>query len=220
MGVCLRGDWDELETHVQSQVACPMQLTGGNSVVRSSDFSQSVGRLHREIWNVGLWIKNLKIPLSKKQTSIYGCMLPWVTHLQPVSCVLVWPGAWVRVEGKEDILGTLFPDSICFHQLEWTDAFFIRLWGNPFLVRISHGSLFVDSSCLITKQEWKPPGLYFTLKIRKENSRYRHFWLSSVQRTGPHGEEGKNITVWLLFDLINVKALHTILTYIMELSIF
>lgn len=54
MGVCLRGDWDELETHIQSQVASPIQLTGGNSVVRSSDFSQSVGRLHREIWNVGL----------------------------------------------------------------------------------------------------------------------------------------------------------------------
>ena len=46
------------------------------------------------------------------QISTYGYLLARITHLQQVACVLVWAAAWGSVEGKEDILETLFPDSI------------------------------------------------------------------------------------------------------------
>ena len=46
------------------------------------------------------------------QISTYGCLLARITHLQQVPCVLVWAGAQESVGGKEDILKTLFPDSI------------------------------------------------------------------------------------------------------------
>lgn len=69
-----------------------------------------------ECWLVNKKFLNSTVQKANKHLWLHVAM--GYPSSASILCSFVWPGAWIRVEGKEDILGTLFPDSICFHQLE------------------------------------------------------------------------------------------------------